>query len=358
MTSNTKHYNNLLPNPCGSTSSDTTKRGVDKFIKRKCPFLISNFSTRSVLKDSRKLEIATRTSKFKIDVTCLQEHRIIHKHEITKESLYGNFLLTCSATKSSVNAAIRGVGFLLSRRAMNSLINVEKINERIAILTLEGNPRTTIINCYSPTKVSSETEIENFYQSLSVTVTQIPVHNMVIVGGDFNAKIRLSETIYSFNLSINCNGQMLCDMMVQHGLVALNTRSMKSKKKLWTFMYPNGEKAQLDYILGRKRGKNSFKNCQSYNSFDTIFSDHRIVSCKVNISYRQSKRSPKSLLSKKDWKAVLCDNNLQNQYDVDVYNRYKALSEQMTEASTDDRYKALIAVNAEVATNILPKNRN
>ena len=337
MTSNTNHYNNLLPNPCGSTSSDTTKREADKFIKRICPFLISNINTRSVLKDSRKLEIATRTSKFKIDVICLQEHRIIHKHEIAKESLHGNFLLTCSATKNSVNAAIRGVEFLLSRRAMNSLINVEKINERIAILTLEGNPRTTIVNCYSPTKVSSETKIENFYQFLSDTVTQIPVHNMVIVGGDFNAKIRLSETIYSFNLSTNCNGQMLFDMMVQHGLIAINTRSRKSKKKLWTFMDPNGEKAQLDYILGRKKWKNSFKNCQSYNSFDTIVSNHRIVSCKVNISYRQSKPSPKSSLSKKDWKAVLCDNNLQNQYDVDVYNRYKALLEKITEPSTDDR---------------------
>ena len=31
--------------------------------------------------------------------------------------------------------------------------------------------------------------------------------------------------------------------MVQHGLIVLNTRFRKSKKKLWTFMYTNGEKA-------------------------------------------------------------------------------------------------------------------
>ena len=91
---------------------------------------------------------------------------------------------------------------------MDALTKVEKINERIAILTLEGNPRTTIINCYSPTNVSSETEIEKFYQSLSDTITQIPVHNMVIIGGDFNAKIRHPEALHSFNLSTNRNGQM------------------------------------------------------------------------------------------------------------------------------------------------------
>ena len=174
---------------------------------------------------------------------------------------------------------------------------------------------------------------------------------MVIIEGDFNAKIGHPEALHSFNLSTSCNGQsqMLCDLMVQHGLIALNTRFRKSKKKLWTFMYPNREKARLDYILGRKKWKNSFKNCQSYNSFNTIGSDNRIVSYKVNISYRQIKSSPNSPLSKIDWKAVLCDNDLQNRYAVEVYNHYKAQLERMTEPSTDDRYEALIAANAEVA---------
>ena len=131
MASNTNHYDDLLQNPCGSTSSDTVRK-ADKFIKRKCPFLISTFNTHSVLKDSRKLELATHTSKFKIDVICLQEHRIIRQDETANESLYENFLLTCSATKNSVNAAKGGVRFLLSRTAMGSHANVEK-NERIAI---------------------------------------------------------------------------------------------------------------------------------------------------------------------------------------------------------------------------------
>ena len=172
MASSTNHYDHLFPNPRPSTSSDTAKREADKFIKKKCPFLINTYNTRSVLLDSRKLELATCTSKFKIDVICLQEQRKIYKDEITKASLYENFLLTCSAIKNSVNA-IGGVRFLLSRRPMNSLINMGKINERIAIPTLGGNPRTTIINCYSPTNVFSEAQIKNFYQSLSDTITQI-----------------------------------------------------------------------------------------------------------------------------------------------------------------------------------------
>ena len=80
---------------------------------------------------------------------------------------------------------------------MNSLFNVKKINERIVILTLKGNPRSTIINCDSPTNVSSETEIENFYQSLSDTTTQIPANNMVMTGGDFNTKRGHPEALHN-----------------------------------------------------------------------------------------------------------------------------------------------------------------
>ena len=54
---------------------------------------------------------------------------------------------------------------------------------------------------------------------------------------------------------------------------------------------------------------------------------------------------------------MLCDNDLQNRYAIYVYNRYEALSEQMAEPSTDDRYEALVAANAKVAENILPKER-
>ena len=54
---------------------------------------------------------------------------------------------------------------------------------------------------------------------------------------------------------------------------------------------------------------------------------------------------------------MLYDNDLQNRCAVDVYKRYKALSEQISESSTDDRYEALIAAYAEVAENILRRGK-
>ena len=57
------------------------------------------------------------------------------------------------------------------------------------IVNLQGNPRTTVISCYSPTNVSDENETANFYTELSALTRSIPRHNILIIEGDFNAHL-------------------------------------------------------------------------------------------------------------------------------------------------------------------------
>ena len=58
------------------------------------------------------------------------------------------------------------------------------------VATFNGNPRATIISCYSPTNVNEETELIGFYDELSSLVRSIPKHNVLVIGGDMNAQIR------------------------------------------------------------------------------------------------------------------------------------------------------------------------
>ena len=78
------------------------------------------------------------------------------------------------------NAAVGGVGLLIGPRALKTLNSVEKIQPRMMAATFNGNPRATIILCYSPTNVSEETELVNFYDELSSLVSSIPKHMLVI----------------------------------------------------------------------------------------------------------------------------------------------------------------------------------
>ena len=59
--------------------------------------------------------------------------------------------------------------------------------------TFNGNPKATIISCYSPTNVSEETELVSFYEELSSQVRSISKHNLLVIGGDMNARIEKKQ---------------------------------------------------------------------------------------------------------------------------------------------------------------------
>ena len=51
----------------------------------------------------------------------------------------------------------------------------------------------------------------------------------------------------------------------------------------------SSRKAQVDYIMVNKKWNNSVLNYQSYNTFSSLGSDHRVVTMKMKLSFCQSK---------------------------------------------------------------------
>lgn len=199
-----------------------------------------------------------------IDVICLQEHRIHHTETLMQEKTDAYLLVTASAEKNNINATIRGVGFLLSPRAQKACHSIDKISERIVVLTLLGNPQTTVICCYSPTNEERYTaNTETFYKALSSTVASVPAHNMLIIEGDFNAQLGPNKAKFTYHKDTNKNGQLLTDFMEQSNLIAANTWFQNRPNRLWTHRSPRGYLSQLDYILVRRRWQNSTKNCRA-----------------------------------------------------------------------------------------------
>ena len=115
----------------------------------------------------------------------------------------------------------------------NKQHSVEKIQPRMMAATFNGNPRATIVSCYSPTNVSEENEIVTFYDELSSLVGSIPKHNMLVIGGDMNAQIgKNGNNKYSLHNTSNRNGQHLTDFMMENRLACLNTNYQKREGKL------------------------------------------------------------------------------------------------------------------------------
>ena len=72
------------------------------------------------------------------------------------------------------------LGYSCLRGVLKTLNSIEKIQPRMLAATFNGNPKATIISCYSPTNVSEETELVAFYDKLSSLVRSIPKHIYLI----------------------------------------------------------------------------------------------------------------------------------------------------------------------------------
>ena len=166
---------------------------------------------------------------------------------------------------------------LIGPRALKTLNSIERIKPSMMTATFNGNPRITIISCYSPTNVSEETELDAFYDELSSLVRSIPKHNVLVIGGDMNAQIgKNGNNRHSFYNTSNRNRQHLTEFLMENRLTCIKTNYQKREGKLWTYTYVNHSKAQIDYALINKKWKNSAMNCEAYSYFEGVSSDHRI----------------------------------------------------------------------------------
>ena len=198
----------------------TTKLKRQKLLKYKQTLQIASFNVRTLNRIGQLPELIASAIKHKIDIICIQEHRYTHAEEIKyHETGNGWSVITVSAWKNSINAAVGGVRLLIGPRALKTLKSIEKIQPRMMAATFNGNPTATIISYYSPTNVSEETELVTFYDELSSLVRSIPKHNMLVIGGDMNAQIgKNGKNKYSLHNTSKRNGQHLTDSMIENRL--------------------------------------------------------------------------------------------------------------------------------------------
>ena len=269
--------------------SATELKLKQKLLKCKQTIQIATFNVRTLNRIGQLPELTASAVEHKIDIICIHSHRYTHTEYIKyHETGNGWTLVTVLAWKNSVNASVGWLGMLIGPRALKTLNSIERIQPRMMAATFNGNPKATILSCYSPTNVSEETELVTFCEELSSLVRSIPKHNLLVIGGDMNAQIEKNRNNkYSLHNTSNRNGQHLTDFMIENRLTCLNTNYQKREGKLWTYTYANNNKAQIDYIFINRKWKNSAMNCEAYSSFEGVSSDHRIVTAKLRLSLRK-----------------------------------------------------------------------
>ena len=137
-----------------------------------------------------------------------------------------------------------------------------------------------------------------------------------------------------------------------NNLEITNLRFQKRKGKLWTYLSDaTYTKTQLDFILVNKKWKNSVKDTEAFNWFNSVGSDHRVVVSKIKMSFRKTKQPERKV--RYDWNKFKNDVDLQQRYTVTVKNRYHLLCQD--DDNNEDNYDHFISAINETNANLVPK---
>ena len=109
----------------------------------------------------------------------------------------------------------------------------------------QGKPfNIMIIQVYAPTSDDEEAEVEQFYEDLQDFLELAPKKDVLLIIGDWNAKVGSQETpgvTGKFGLGVwNEAGQRLIDFCQANGLVIANTLFQQHKRRRYTWTSPDG----------------------------------------------------------------------------------------------------------------------
>ena len=129
------------------------------------------------------------------------------------------------------------------------------------------------------------------------------------------------------------------------------TRKPLPNRRKWSRQHPNGNKAQLDYVILTRKWINSLQNRPCYNTVE-IDSDHHILTVTGKFSFRATKNT--SNISMYINKSITSNDLVRNKLHPELSNPFENL--QVNEDDTaQTAYNKLQQALIKTASNSLPK---
>ena len=174
---------------------------------------------------------------------------------------------------------VGGIGFLLSHRAVKTLLLLSFHSRRIGEIVLDVRDRRFHVFCVNaPTAVDNhKAESRTFCGELSSLVNDIPLRDHILICGNLNIPLTADGCrVKNVCGKPNSNSEALLAFINLHDIIVANGIMRQKRIKLPTFDGPMGRCTRLDWIFGRNR----FRQCvlKVMNTKTTVLtSDHRLL---------------------------------------------------------------------------------
>ena len=155
----------------------------------------------------------------------------------------------------------------------------------------------TIIQAYAPTTDYDDDDVEDFYDLLREVIDQAPKKDILVVQGNWNAKIEDVSKNWKGTCGqycypeINERGLRLLEFASYNNLKVANTSGPHKPSRRWTWHSPGGDyHNQIDYNMVKRRFQSSV-NIVKTRSFPGAFigCDHELVMITFRLRFQRVK---------------------------------------------------------------------
>ena len=193
-----------------------------------------------------------------------------------------------------------GVEFLVHKDIASAVLGCRPVSRRLISIRLGAAPfNITIIQVYAPTSGHDDSEVDHFYQQPQDTIDQTPKKDILVVQGDWNAKVGKDAQAdcgdvcgpYG-NVETNERGLRLLEVATFNSLVLTNTLGLHKPSRRWIWHSPDRKyHNQIDYILVKKlfRSGVNIHRTMSFPGAD-IGSDHDLVIMTFRVRLKKARK--------------------------------------------------------------------
>ena len=134
-----------------------------------------------------------------VSILATQDHRLKTTDDLHYKP-YGEWQVRTNSSHES-----HGTAILYNKQIASLVASVVRKSDRIISLHLHGNQKICIISAYALTETSANDVKDRFYEDLKEVLLSIPIHTIIILAGDFNARLgKESRSTNSRIIGNNC----------------------------------------------------------------------------------------------------------------------------------------------------------
>ena len=251
---------------------------------------IATWNTRTMAAPGRVEQVCKEMHRYNIDIMGVCEARL--KNAGKKIGPNGEMILF-SGNESRHE---RGVAIIIDKKTKGSLMEWTPVSDRVLKARFfSRHIKLTIILAYAPTNEAEDDEKESFYNQLDDVTLSVPRHDLLMVIGDFNAKVGISNEGYEDVMGRNGigtrneNGELFLDFCKMHGVVVGGTLFPHRDIHKVTWNSPAGYRNQIDHIAVSRRFKLSLLDVRNKRGAD-VASDHELVVARVRLKLATLKK--------------------------------------------------------------------